>query len=114
MLFPLILIFIVLEVQGQLDILLHLDCTTSIDCTQFQVPGAPNVTCLDSYCHCLDINYQAVQCEPRVNKLSNVIGGKCPCTIENSECDEEDGICYCIKDYTAVHGKRNCVKGKTS
>ncbi|KAL5291659.1 hypothetical protein ACFFRR_010832 [Megaselia abdita] len=104
-----VLSFGVFIVIGQ-DLLLNLDCSSSVDCIQFQIPGSPNVTCLDSNCSCLDINHQQVPCKPRENKISNIIGGKCPCHIDNSECNEEEDICYCMENFTAIHGKRACVK----
>lgn len=97
------------SVEGQ-D-LFNLDCSSSIDCIQFQIAGSPNVTCTDSQCKCLDLNHQEVSCKPRENKFSNIIGGKCPCSIENSECNDIEDVCYCLKDFTAIHQKRACVKG---
>lgn len=91
--------------------LLQLDCTSSSDCVQFQLIGNPNVTCVDNQCNCLDRNHDQVDCKPRENKISNIIGGNCPCTIENSECNEEEDVCYCLQNFTAILGKRTCVKG---
>lgn len=91
--------------------LLRLDCASSTDCIQFQVAGNPNVTCVDGECSCLNSSHDRVDCKPRENKISNIIGGKCPCTIENSECNEEENVCYCILNFTAIQGKRACVKG---
>lgn len=97
--------------SGRGQDLLNLDCASSIDCVQFQSSSSPNVTCIDSKCSCLDINFQKIDCKPRENKISNIVGGKCPCSIDNSECNEEEGICYCLQNFTAINGKRTCVRG---
>lgn len=106
-----LVVFMFIGLSSQQNLLLNLDCAISSDCIQFQIPGAPNVTCLESQCSCQNINHDVIPCRPRESKVSNIIGGKCPCSIDNSECNEEEDVCYCLENYTALPGKRSCVRG---
>ncbi|TMW45030.1 hypothetical protein DOY81_009891 [Sarcophaga bullata] len=51
-----------------------------------------------------------VQCKPQNYMVNNIIGGPCPCYLDNSECDHRQEVCYCVKGYVPSVDKRRCLK----
>ncbi|TMW40943.1 hypothetical protein DOY81_013977, partial [Sarcophaga bullata] len=62
------------------------------------------------HCVCSTINGEMVQCKPQNYMVNNIIGGPCPCYLDNSECDHRQEVCYCVKGYVPSVDKRRCLK----
>ncbi|XP_030567349.1 cell death abnormality protein 1 [Drosophila novamexicana] len=85
--------------------LLELGCTTNAQCEQFE-----GGQCHDSSCVCLARgSKERIPCQPKDNKLSNIIGGPCPCSQPHAECDTQMQQCFCADNYMASADRRRCL-----
>ncbi|XP_055379464.1 protein draper [Condylostylus longicornis] len=90
--------------------LVDFSCKTTSDCSEF-AKAFQNTTCINQECKCYNQNFEEVRCEPPPESFyNNIIGGGCPCTQQNSECNTKTQICYCEKGYQATQDKRRCIK----
>lgn len=87
--------------------LLELSCNDDMQCKQFQQDGI-KPKCMDGHCQCINSADEHVKCKPMNNKLSNIIGGNCPCNQPNAECYQNR--CYCAIDFIPSSDKRRCLK----
>uniref|UniRef100_A0A1A9W6B2 EB domain-containing protein n=1 Tax=Glossina brevipalpis TaxID=37001 RepID=A0A1A9W6B2_9MUSC len=87
--------------------LLELSCKDDMECKQFQHDGV-QPKCIEGHCQCTTNAAEHIKCKPMKSKLSNIIGGNCPCTQLNAECYEDR--CYCAIDFTPSTDKRRCLK----
>ncbi|XP_030371509.1 tenascin [Scaptodrosophila lebanonensis] len=93
------------------DDLLELSCTTNAHCAQFELSNVSRSHCEESRCICTTWNssLEHVDCQPRDHKLSNIIGGPCPCSQSHAECDSDKQQCYCAPNYIPSEDRRRCL-----
>ncbi|KAH8373176.1 hypothetical protein KR009_000107 [Drosophila setifemur] len=85
--------------------LLELACSSDAQCTQFD-----RGHCVDSSCFCTARGSgERVDCSPRELKLTNIIGGPCPCAQPNAECDARRDQCVCSLRHVPSEDRRRCV-----
>ncbi|KAH8344951.1 hypothetical protein KR067_012956 [Drosophila pandora] len=104
----LLVVFYLLVLQpifGKCEDLLELACTSDQQCVQFD-----RGRCLDNNCFCLARGSGVrVPCSPLEQKLTNIIGGPCPCSQRYSECDSRRDQCICSQGYVPSEDRRRCL-----
>ncbi|XP_059610417.1 tenascin-like isoform X2 [Phlebotomus argentipes] len=65
--------------------------------------------CIKNQCKCYDHNGVEAVCKLQKISASNVIGGKCPCPIAHSVCDQLVGLCICSEEFIMSQDKRKCI-----
>ncbi|XP_034652162.1 fibrillin-1 [Drosophila subobscura] len=85
--------------------LLELSCTSDVQCHQFE-----RGRCLNSTCHCTARDSgERVDCRPMEQKMTNIIGGHCPCLQPHAECNKKLDQCTCSSGFLPSEDKRRCV-----
>lgn len=87
--------------QGIVD----LSCVTNKDCVHLMTP-TQDATCVDDTCVCQK-NETTVICEPPILVSNNLVGGPCPCGVDNASCENQ--TCKCKEHFTATRDKRRCI-----
>ncbi|KAH8315473.1 hypothetical protein KR074_003724 [Drosophila pseudoananassae] len=104
----LLVVFHLLVLQaifGKSEDLLELACTSDQQCVQFA-----RGRCLDNNCYCLARGSGVrVPCSPLEQKLTNIIGGPCPCSQRHAECDSRRDQCICSQGYVPSEDRRRCL-----
>nr|XP_019525043.2 tenascin [Aedes albopictus] len=104
-----LVIFLVLLGAVSASELLDLSCDDDKECETFN-SSAVKSTCSNGTCHCelIDGGNQT-DCKPVVVKVSNQIGGQCPCHAENSYCNEETKLCICKEGFIPSREGKRCM-----
>ncbi|XP_035794430.1 prion-like-(Q/N-rich) domain-bearing protein 25 [Anopheles albimanus] len=92
--------------------IVDLTCESDDDCAPFR-SATINSTCEEEQCRCTDLQHEqanATECRPVVNRVSNQIGGQCPCQVANSFCNEQTGRCICKEGFQPSHVEKKCVQ----
>ncbi|XP_022209311.1 cell death abnormality protein 1 [Drosophila obscura] len=90
--------------------LLELSCSSDVQCLQFE-----RGRCLNSTCHCTARDSgQRVDCRPMVQKVTNIIGGHCPCPQRHAECNKQLQQCTCSSGFMPSEDKRRCLAEKVA
>ncbi|XP_017063682.1 multiple epidermal growth factor-like domains protein 10 [Drosophila eugracilis] len=85
--------------------LLELSCSSDAQCAQFE-----RGRCLDTVCACTARGSgERVPCSPLEKKLTNFIGGSCPCPMPNAACHSRWEQCLCAKGYVPSGDHRRCL-----
>ncbi|XP_020803997.1 cell death abnormality protein 1 [Drosophila serrata] len=85
--------------------LLELSCITDAQCAQFERGHCVDMACI---CTARDSN-ERMACRPHEEKLTNIIGGPCPCPQPNAECDARRDQCICHTGYVPSADRRRCL-----
>ncbi|XP_053659242.1 prion-like-(Q/N-rich) domain-bearing protein 25 [Anopheles marshallii] len=90
--------------------LVDLACTSDHDCEPFR-SASVNSTCVQEHCRCSDLSQDgnATECKPLVNRVSNQIGGQCPCQVANSFCHEQTSRCVCKDGFLPSRVEKKCI-----
>ncbi|KAH8280784.1 hypothetical protein KR054_012381 [Drosophila jambulina] len=98
-------VLLVLAPPSRAEDLLELACITDAQCTQFD-----GGHCVDMACVCTARDSDdRVACQPHEEKLTNIIGGPCPCPQPNAECDGRRDQCVCHTGYVPSADRRRCL-----
>lgn len=86
--------------------LLELSCITDVQCLMFE-----GGKCIDSRCICTSRgeSTERVDCRPKDEKKTNIVGGPCPCTLPYTECDVMTQQCFCAANYMPSADRRRCL-----
>lgn len=96
--------------SGFCEELFDLSCRSDADCEVFWRPRQ-NVTCFEEKCACESLeNRQRVDCKPTDLRQNNVVGGHCPCHMENAFCNGTNKICLCNLEFVASFDRRRCIR----
>ncbi|XP_017025206.1 prion-like-(Q/N-rich) domain-bearing protein 25 [Drosophila kikkawai] len=90
---------------GRAEELLELACITDVQCSQFDRGHCVDMACI---CSARD-SEERVACLPHEEKLTNIIGGPCPCPQPNAECDSKRDQCVCHMGYVPSADRRRCL-----
>ncbi|XP_002022379.2 tenascin [Drosophila persimilis] len=85
--------------------ILELSCSTDAQCLQFERGRCLNATCT---CTARDSG-QRVDCKPMEQKVTNIIGGHCPCHQDHAECNKKLEQCSCSSGFVPSEDKRRCL-----
>ncbi|XP_043657686.1 tenascin [Drosophila teissieri] len=87
--------------------LLELSCSTDAQCAQFERGRCVNMACI---CTARGSGEQ-VPCAPLEErlKLTNIIGGTCPCPMPNAVCHTRWEQCHCSEGYVPSEDRRRCL-----
>uniref|UniRef100_A0A182W9J8 Cytoplasmic dynein 2 heavy chain 1 n=1 Tax=Anopheles minimus TaxID=112268 RepID=A0A182W9J8_9DIPT len=90
--------------------LVDLACASDHDCEPFR-SATVNSTCVQEHCRCTDLSQDGngTECKPLVNRVSNQIGGQCPCQVANSFCHEQTSRCVCKDGFLPSRVEKKCV-----
>ncbi|XP_058067146.1 multiple epidermal growth factor-like domains protein 10 [Anopheles bellator] len=104
-----LLLLVALNLGSSSDIV-DLTCESDQDCVPFR-SATVSSTCLEHQCRCTDLQQEsnATECRPVVNRVSNQIGGQCPCQIANSFCNEQTQRCVCQEGFLPSRVEKKCV-----
>uniref|UniRef100_A0A182QQS2 EB domain-containing protein n=1 Tax=Anopheles farauti TaxID=69004 RepID=A0A182QQS2_9DIPT len=104
-----LIIFCAAKFAASSDIV-HLECDSDHDCEAFR-SASVNSTCVEEHCRCTDLTHggNATECKPLVNRVSNQIGGQCPCQVANSFCHEQTRRCICKDGFLPSRKEKMCV-----
>ncbi|EDV99656.1 multiple epidermal growth factor-like domains protein 10 [Drosophila grimshawi] len=101
----LLLGFCLLNTSASAEELLELSCITDAQCAKYE-----HASCQDSRCICTAHGGdKRMECQPKDEKVSNIIGGPCPCTQPGAECDVQTQQCYCAANHVPSVDKRRCL-----
>ncbi|XP_016925577.2 tenascin [Drosophila suzukii] len=90
---------------GRAEDLLELSCSSDAQCAQFE-----RARCLDMACICTARGSgQRVPCEPLEEKLTNIVGGPCPCLMPNALCHTKWEQCLCSEGHVPSEDRRRCL-----
>ncbi|KAH8266572.1 hypothetical protein KR018_010544 [Drosophila ironensis] len=86
--------------------LLELACSSDEQCAQLE-----RGKCLENVCACLarDSAGERVPCTPVEQKLTNIVGGPCPCAQPHAECDKRRDQCICSQGHVPSEDRRRCL-----
>ncbi|KAH8235705.1 hypothetical protein KR032_005710, partial [Drosophila birchii] len=99
------LILLVIVPANRAEDLLELSCITDGQCAQFDRGHCVDMTCV---CTARDSDNR-VACLPHEVKLTNIIGGPCPCPQPNARCDTKRDQCICQINYVPSADRRRCI-----
>ncbi|XP_053677826.1 prion-like-(Q/N-rich) domain-bearing protein 25 [Anopheles nili] len=105
------LLFVTLAIESaRSSDIVDLACDDDLDCEPFR-SASVNSTCVLEQCRCTDLlqGGNATECKPLVNRVSNQIGGQCPCQVANSFCDEKTHRCVCNDGFLPSRVEKKCV-----
>ncbi|XP_016980055.1 uncharacterized protein LOC108045287 [Drosophila rhopaloa] len=86
--------------------LLELSCSSDAQCAQFE-----RGRCLDMACICTARgSNERVACSPVEEKLTNIIGGSCPCPMPDANCHHRWEQCLCSAGHVPSGDRRRCLK----
>ncbi|XP_017055463.2 multiple epidermal growth factor-like domains protein 6 [Drosophila ficusphila] len=85
--------------------LLELSCSSDVQCAQFE-----RGRCVDMACICTARGSgEKVACSPVEEKLTNIIGGPCPCPMPNAICFAKWDQCICSAGFVPSADRRRCL-----
>ncbi|KAI8033398.1 multiple epidermal growth factor-like domains protein 6 [Drosophila gunungcola] len=85
--------------------LLELSCSSDAQCSQFE-----RGRCLDMVCICTARGAgERVTCSPLEKKLTNIIGGPCPCPMPHADCHPRWDQCLCSAGHVPSGDRRRCL-----
>lgn len=99
----LVLLLVFTPPPSRSEELLELACITDAQCSQFERGHCVAMECI---CTARDSD-ERVACRPHEEKLTNIIGGPCPCPQPDAECIKDQ--CACLKDYVPSADRRRCL-----
>lgn len=92
---------------GRAEDLLELSCSSDAQCAQFE-----RGRCVDMACICTARGSgERVPCTPLEErlKLTNIIGGACPCPMPNAICHTRWQQCHCSEGHVSSDDRRRCL-----
>ncbi|XP_016993060.2 tenascin [Drosophila takahashii] len=85
--------------------LLELSCTSDAQCAQFE-----RGRCVDLTCVCTARGSgERVACAPLEEKVTNIIGGPCPCPMPDALCHVKWQQCLCAQGFVPSEDRRRCL-----
>ncbi|XP_017852179.1 protein draper isoform X2 [Drosophila busckii] len=85
--------------------LIDFTCRTDKECESYE-----NAKCLNLSCSCTARgSNEPIECKPKDEKLTNIIGGPCPCSQPHSVCNMAQQLCYCTDGHVPSKDKRRCI-----